>query len=35
MFWGTERISYIFAVVTPLMILTTVNILMLYKINEK
>ncbi|MDC3101090.1 LptF/LptG family permease [Candidatus Pelagibacter sp.] len=32
---GTERISYIFAVVTPLMILTTVNILMLYKINEK
>ncbi len=32
---GTERISYILAVITPLMILTTINILMLYKINEK
>ena len=32
---GTERISLIFSILLPLMILTTINSIMLYKINDK
>ncbi len=32
---GTERISLILSVLLPLLILTIINILMLYKVNEK
>ena len=32
---GTERISLIFSVLLPLLILTIINSLMLYKVNEK
>ncbi len=32
---GTERISLILSVISPLLILTIINILMLYKVNEK
>ena len=32
---GTERISLIFAVFSPLLVLATINTLMLSKVNEK
>ena len=32
---GTERISLVLSVLLPLLILTTINGLMLYKVNEK
>ena len=32
---GTERISLIFSILLPLMILTTINSIMLHKINDK
>ena len=32
---STERISLIFSISLPLVILTTINTIMLYKVNEK